>query len=504
MRRRAIIAAAGGALALAGLGLTGAGAASAAAATGAAASTASTAASAATGAAVSTAAADATALPAHVFAPYFEAYNGDNPVTLSQESGAKYLTFAFIQTASAGSCTAYWNGDTSEPISSSTFGSDISQIQAAGGNVIPSFGGYTADTTGTDIADSCTSVADIAKVYENVITTYNVPRIDLDIEENSLTDTAGINRRNEAVAQVESWAAANGRSIQFSYTMPSTTTGMDSADEAVIQNAIADGAKVSVVNLMTFDYYTGTSHEMATATETAASGLHSQLASLYPSDSSSQLWSMVGVTEMPGIDDYGAGETFTEADATTVENWAVSTGINTLSFWALQRDNGGCPGTGGSDTCSGISQPTWYFSNAFEPFTSGGSSGGGGAAITGNHSGLCLGVTGDSTTLKSTADISTCDGDASEQWTVNSNGTISNGNGLCLSVSGASTTPKATTDVYTCNGSVSENWTVNSDGTITGNNSGLCLSVSGGATAAGSTADIYTCNGSASEYWTVG
>ena len=486
MRRRISTAAAAAALALAGFGLTGAG-------------------TVLVGTVLASPASAATALPAHVFAPYFEAYNGDNPVTLSQESGAKYLTFAFIQTASAGSCTAYWNGDTSEPVSSSTFGSDISQLQAAGGNVIPSFGGYTADTTGTDIADSCTSVSAIAQVYENVITTYNVPRIDLDIEENSLTDTAGINRRNEAVAQVEAWAAASGRSIQFSYTMPSTTTGMDSADEAVIQNAVADGAKVSVVNLMTFDYYTGTSHEMATATETAASGLHGQLATLYPSDSSSQLWSMVGVTEMPGIDDYGSGETFTEADATTVENWAVSTGISTLSFWALQRDNGGCPGTGGQDTCSGIAQSTWYFSDTFEPFTSGsGGGGGGGAAITGNHSGLCLGVSGDSTTLKSTADIAACDGDASEQWTVNSNGTISNGNGLCLSVTGASTTPKATADVYTCNGSVSENWTVNSDGTITGSNSGLCLSVSGGATAAGSTADIYTCNSSASEYWTVG
>ena len=61
-----------------------------------------------------------------------------------------------------------------------------------------------------------------------MITTYNVSRIDLDIEANSLTNTAGINRRNEAVAQVESWAAANGRSIQFSYTMPTNTTGMDS------------------------------------------------------------------------------------------------------------------------------------------------------------------------------------------------------------------------------------------------------------------------------------
>jgi hypothetical protein len=445
----------------------------------------------------------ATPLPAHVFAPYFEAYNGDNPVTLSQESGAKYLTFAFIQTASAGSCTAYWNGDSSEPLTYSTFGSDISTIQSSGGNVIPSFGGYTADSTGTDIADSCTNVNTIASVYENVITTYNISRIDLDIEANSLTNTAGINRRNEAVAQVESWAAANGRSIQFSYTMPSNTNGMSSQDENVVKNAIADGATISVVNLMTFDYYLGTKQEMASDTESAATGTVSDLQSLYPSKTTSQLWSMIGVTEMPGIDDYGADETFTEADATTVLNWAKSEGISTLSFWALQRDNGGCPGTGGSDTCSGISQPTWYFSNTFEPFTSGGSSGGG-ATIVGNHSGLCLSVTGDSTTLKTTADINTCDGDNFENWTVNSNGTIVNGSGLCLSVTGAGTAPRTTADLYTCNGSVSENWTVNSDGTIVGNNSGLCLSVSGGATTSGSTADIYTCNGSASEYWTVG
>jgi hypothetical protein len=318
-----------------------------------------------------TAYAAATPLPAHVFAPYFEAYNGDNPVTLSQQSGAKYLTFAFLQTASAGSCTAYWNGSTSQPIAASTFGSDIAAIQASGGNVIPSFGGYSADTTGTDIADSCTSVSKIAAVYEKVITTYNISRIDLDIEANSLTNTAGISRRSQAVARVEAWAAASGRSIQFSYTMPSTTTGMDSSDTAVIQNAISDGATVSVVNLMTFDYYTGTYHEMAKATETAAADGHSQLQSLYPAKSSAQIWGMMGVTEMPGIDDYGPKETFTQADAATVLNWAKSKGISTLSFWALQRDNGGCPGTKGAGICSGISQPTWYFSHTFEPFTSG-------------------------------------------------------------------------------------------------------------------------------------
>ena len=309
-------------------------------------------------------------LPQHVFAPYFETYDTSaGPAALSRQSGARFLSLAFLQTAQAGSCAAYWNGDTSEPISPASFGGDIAAIQASGGNVIPSFGGYTADTTGTELADSCSSVSSIAQVYESLITTYNVPRIDLDIEGTSLSDTAGINRRNEAVAETEAWAAAHGRSIQFSYTLPTFPTGLPAAELAVLQNAVADGAKITAVNLLTFDYYIGTEQNMLTDTESAASALVGQLQSLYPGEPSGQLWHMVGVTEMPGIDDFGPDETFTKAQAVAILLWADRMGIGTLSFWALQRDNGGCPGTKGAGTCSGITQPTWFFSHVFELFT---------------------------------------------------------------------------------------------------------------------------------------
>jgi hypothetical protein len=310
-------------------------------------------------------------LPPHVFAPYFETYDSADGglAALSQASGARYQTLAFLQTAQPGSCTAYWNGDTTQPIAASSYGADIAALQARGGNAIPSFGGYSADTTGTELADSCTSVPAIARVFEQLITTYRVPRIDLDVEADSLSNTAGINRRNQAIALTEAWAAAHHRSIQFSYTLPTFATGLTAPGLAVLQNAVADHARVSVVNIMTFDYYYGTAQEMATDTETAGAGLVSQLQTLYPGASPARLWPMVGVTEMPGIDDFGPDETFTQADAVTVAHWARSKGIALLSFWALQRDNGGCPGTKGAGNCSGVAQPTWYFSHTFEPFT---------------------------------------------------------------------------------------------------------------------------------------
>jgi hypothetical protein len=310
-------------------------------------------------------------LPYQVFAPYYEMYDTSTDLAaLSQQSGSRYLSLAFLETATPGSCTAYWDGATTEPIAASSYGSDIADIQAHGGNVIPSFGGYTADTTTTDIADSCTSVPAIAAVYESLITTYNVPRIDLDVEADSLTNTAGINRRNEAIAMTEAWAAAHHRQIQFSYTLPTFPTGLPSAELGVLQNAVADGAAISTVNLLTFDYYFGTEQDMVADTESAAEGLFAQLQSLYPRATARQLWHMIGVTEMPGIDDYGPDETFTTADATAILQWAKHAGIGLISFWALQRDNGGCPGTKGAGTCSGVTQPTWYFSHVFEHFTS--------------------------------------------------------------------------------------------------------------------------------------
>jgi hypothetical protein len=77
---------------------------------------------------------------------------------------------------------------------------------------------------------------------------------------------------------------------------------------------------------------------------------------------------MIGVTQMPGIDDFGTAETFTTAQAPAFAIWAAVKGLGEISAWALQRDNGNCPGTKGAESCSGVTQPAWYFSHVFEPF----------------------------------------------------------------------------------------------------------------------------------------
>ncbi|HEY2305899.1 MAG TPA: hypothetical protein VGI05_08475, partial [Streptosporangiaceae bacterium] len=233
--------------------------------------------------------------------------------------------------------------------------------------------GYSADHGGTEIADSCTNVQSIAADYEQVITTLGVTRLDMDVESSSLNDTAGITRRNQAIALTEQWAAANGIPLQIQYTIPVEQYGLDPNGEAVLQSAVANNATVTSVNIMVFDYYIAKEGvvEMGTAAENAATNTNTQLQSIYPGLTSAQLWNMEGMTLLPGIDDLRKKtEVTSEADATTMLNFARANNMNFLSMWAIQRDNGGCPGTVDSNTCSGITQNTWDFSHILEPFTS--------------------------------------------------------------------------------------------------------------------------------------
>ncbi|HWG26325.1 ricin-type beta-trefoil lectin domain protein [Actinospica sp.] len=416
--------------------------------------------------------------PAHYAAPYLQIAGSDAGDMAADyaATGLKYYTLAFLIPKSG--CTPEWEDDGSGV---GAFTSQISQIQGDGGNVIISFGG----AAGGEVAQTCTSVSSLTAAYLNVVNTYGVNRLDFDIEGGVLSDTAATARRDQALAALQ----AEDPSVQVDFTLAVNPNGLPTgsgSEYALLQDAKSKGVKVSMVNIMTMDF--GDGQNALNDAETASTDTASQLASLY-GISTSAAYNLEGLTPIAGQND--DNENFTISNASTLESFAASKGVGELSFWEV---DGYDKGTG------------YQYSSIFNKITGGSSGGGGGAGstIVGASSGKCLSDTGGSTTLKTTADIYTCNGSAAQNWTVNSSGTMVDGNGLCLSVSGSSTTSGATTDVYTCNGSAPENWTVNSGGTIVNKNSGLCLSVTGSSTANSATADIYTCNGSASENWTVG
>jgi glycosyl hydrolase family 18 (putative chitinase) len=310
-------------------------------------------------------AAPPTSFPTHVYAPYFETWTTDSLTTTAQRSSARYFTLAFLETLSKTSCTLAWNGSRNDPVSNGRYltDGDVASLRALGGDVIPSFGGWSADQGGTEIADSCKDVETIAQAYEGVITRYDVTRLDMDVEGRSLNRTDGIDRRNKALKLVQDWAAAQRRPFQVSYTLPTSASGLEPTGLAILQNAITNGTRVDLVNIMAFDYYDRVTSDMGTAAVNAADGTVAQLRSI-------GLNAEIGITLMPGLDDYPKKtENTTLAHAQRVLDYAEANGVNTVSIWAIQRDNGGCPGVTGSNSCSGIVQNTWDFTHMLQPFT---------------------------------------------------------------------------------------------------------------------------------------
>ncbi len=314
-------------------------------------------------------------LPAHVWAPYFETWTADAITDVAQRSGAHYFTLAFLETTGKSSCTLAWNGSKTQTVAAGRYLADIASLRALGGDVIPSFGGWSADQGGTEIGDSCKSVDSIVAAYQEVVTTYNVTRLDFDIEGRSLTKTDGIDRRNKAIAKLQTWAANAGRTVQIQYTLPTSRDGLEASGLAVLQNAIDNGVTVDIVNPMTFDYYDRAKTPMGDSAITALTGLHGQLRTLYPlttfpAMTDAVLWAMEGTTIMNGLDDYPRKtESTSVADAQQILVFARQNGMSALSMWAIQRDNGGCPGTTGGNDCSGVVQGEWDFSHALAPFT---------------------------------------------------------------------------------------------------------------------------------------
>jgi hypothetical protein len=124
---------------------------------------------------------------------------------------------------------------------------------------------------------------------------------------------------------------------------------------------------------MVFDYYLGTEKKplnMGALAIKAAITVHRQLTALYPRLTGAQIWRKLGLTMLPGIDDYpGRTEVTHLSDAKVMLDFARSKRMDFLSIWALQRDHGKCPGVIDGNYCSGIKQPPWAFSHLLEPFT---------------------------------------------------------------------------------------------------------------------------------------
>ena len=257
--------------------------------------------------------------PAHYAAPYLQ-ITSSNAADMKADmkvSGDKFYTLAFL-TASSG-CKLQWEAG---PDSPDSFVSTVKAFQSAGGNVILSFGGEGS----TELAQSCTSLSQLTHAYNNVLTAYGVSRLDFDVEGDAVDDTAANNRRNKALAALQ----AEHPSLKVDYTLPVNPDGLPGDELDILKNALDNGVKVNLVNIMTMDF--GDGQNPLKDAESAAKATAKQLASLY-GISTSAAYAKLGLTPIAGQND--DNEFFSLSDAQTLESFAASHGVQELAFWEV-------------------------------------------------------------------------------------------------------------------------------------------------------------------------
>ncbi len=299
-----------------------------------------------------------------IAAPFIDigAYPTPNLTQIAASTGLRAFSLGFIVNGTS-ACQATW-------FNAYTMGqgfeqADIASLRAIGGDVKPSFGGLA----GTELAQSCTDVTALTAQYQSVIDAYNLTQIDYDIEGAAVTDTASVDRRSQAMANLQATARSRGKALAITLTLPVLPSGLTAEGLRVVQSAISHGVTVGTVNLMAMDFGDGTAPnpngKMGTYAIQSAQSVHDQIAPLLPGRSDAQLWNSIGVTPMAGQNDIGS-EVFTFADMQQLLDFGARQHLGEIAFWDVTRDGNAC--FGALYRCTNITQTPYQFSKMIAPY----------------------------------------------------------------------------------------------------------------------------------------
>jgi len=270
--------------------------------------------------------------------------NPPAPSTITGATGIKAFTLAFVLAGNG--CNPAWDGEGG--LTGGVHASTIAAMQAAGADVIPSFGGWQ----GNKLGPNCTTVDALAGAYQKVISQFGLKAIDIDIENTDEFENTAVQDRILGALKV---VKQNNPSLKTIVTFGTSPTGPTYYGTRLVQQAKALGTNIDVFTQMPFDF--GGGSDMYTATVNASEGLKNLLKSTF-GYTDAQAYAHLGISGMNGLSDQ---QEVTSADTwTRIRDYAKGKGFARLAFWAVNRDRG-CAGGGVVSTCSGIAQSDWEF-----------------------------------------------------------------------------------------------------------------------------------------------
>jgi len=197
--------------------------------------------------------------------------------------------------------------------------------------------------------------------------------VDFDIEGDDLGPADEESKRFQAIKILKQNAAAAGKELHVTLTLPCTTVGLSELGRAEIGRAIAVQQNlIDLYKVMAFDYG-GPGGNMAESVIQVMEMVHNQLKTLRTDLNTEQVYAHTGMILMNGHTDQ-ATELYTQDTFAKLVDYANQKKLGRVSYWALNRDRP-CPEgkTLGwaAGICSSIAQQPWEFTKIIARFNPG-------------------------------------------------------------------------------------------------------------------------------------
>ncbi len=204
----------------------------------------------------------------------------------------------------------------------------------------------------------------LTAAYTEVVDTYQLTKVDFDVEGGALPNTQANTRRAQAIAALQK----SHPDLDVSFTLPVMPEGLTQDGVNLLADAKQNGVRVDAVNIMAMDYGPAYSDDMGTYAEQAATATQAQIKDVLGLDDA-EAWKTVAVTPMIGVNDV-VTEIFKVEDATQLVEFAEAKGLGQAVDVvrhprpAVRR---GREATADA-TCSSILQEKFAFSKAFAAY----------------------------------------------------------------------------------------------------------------------------------------
>lgn len=295
--------------------------------------------------------------PVQVIAPYVDMTGwvdlnneySDNGVTslgkIMEDTDIKYFNLGFINPSSSspfnsdGSINWCWGGyNKLSPKNNDQFqylGIEraIKNVRAQGGDICISIGGQVGKAPWVISQD----VDKLANMYLDIINTYKLKRMDLDIEESNQDSHQNIINA-QAIKKVQ-----EKTNIEITLTIPIMPNGWQEKQLNILHAYIGQGVDVQLINSMTMCYGGGlyAGEDYGTASNRAIENAVKQLIQLYSyygkTLTEEEAYLMTGATVDIGYESY-LYPTFTTDMTKTVIDHAKKYNYGMVSYWSINRD----------------------------------------------------------------------------------------------------------------------------------------------------------------------